>query len=383
MVNVKSKTTTRPASKNKSDTTRKAVSPESDQAVRETVHAEKEPVTKPRPAKKAKPGAEKEVILSGMQPTGSLHIGNLEGALRNWIELQDQYTMYCCIVDWHALTAVWEHPEVLRDNIFMMAVDYLASGLDPEKCAIFIQSEVKEHAELHLLFSMLISVPTLMRLPTYQEKAEHLDSYGFLGYPVLQAADICVYNAHKVPVGKDQAKHVWLANDLAKRFNHYYGPTLNEPEGLYREIPLILGSDNRKMSKSYDNHIPLDFTEEETAKRLRTFYTDSQKIRLGDPGRPEQCPIYLLHRIYTPGAEESVAAPCRSGALGCVECKKRLADNLNAALRPIRARRQELLRRPGDVWDVLADGARRARERAAEVMEKIHTAMKLNYRKQG
>ena len=325
----------------------------------------------------------REVILSGMQPTGSLHVGNLEGALRNWVELQDTYRMYCCIVDWHALTAEWEHPETMRDRIFMMAVDFLSAGLDPNRCAIFIQSEVKEHAELHLLFSMLVSVPTLMRLPTYEEKKDRLDSYGFLGYPVLQAADICVYNAHKVPVGKDQAKHIWLANDLAKRFNHYYGPTLNEPEGLFREIPLILGSDARKMSKSYDNHIPLDMTEEETTKRLRTFYTDSQKLRKGDPGRPEQCPIYLLHRIYTPNAENEIAPPCRTGELGCVDCKMRLAKNLNDALRPIRERRLELLRHPADVWDVLVDGARRARERASEVMHKVRGAMKMNYREQG
>lgn len=356
------------------------MSAKSVKVTRESVHVGDAPDTQPQPQKTPAPGAQREVILSGMQPTGSLHIGNLEGALRNWVELQDQYEMYCCIVDWHALTAEWEHPESLRDRIFMMAVDFLAAGLDPKKCAIFIQSEVKEHAELHLIFSMLVSVPTLMRLPTYEEKKDRLDSYGFLGYPVLQAADICVYNAHKVPVGKDQAKHIWLANDLAKRFNHYYGPTLNEPEGLFREIPLILGSDNRKMSKSYDNHIPLDFTEEQTTKRLRTFYTDSQKIRLGDPGRPEQCPIYLLHRIFTPNAEEEIARPCRTGELGCVDCKMRLAKNLNESLRPIREKRQELLRHPDDVWDVLADGANRARKRAAGVLDKVRTAMKMKYR---
>lgn len=335
--------------------------------------------TKPKPQKK-QTQTEQQVILSGMQPTGSLHVGNLEGALRNWVELQDEYMMYCCIVDWHALTAQWQEPHVLRERIFQMAVDFLAAGLDPNKCAVFIQSEVKEHAELHLLFSMLISVPTLTRLPTYEEKKENLDSYGFLGYPVLQAADICVYNAHKVPVGKDQAKHIWLANDLAKRFNHHYGPTLNEPEGLFREIPLILGADNRKMSKSYDNHLPFDYTEEETAKRLRTFYTDEKKLRKGDPGRPEQCPIFLLHRIYTENAEEEIAPPCRTGELGCVDCKKRLTENLNAALRPIREKRNDLLSRPDDVWDVLADGASRARRRAQSVMDKVRSAMKMNYR---
>jgi len=323
---------------------------------------------------------EQEVILSGMQPTGALHIGNLEGALRNWVELQDRYKMYFCIVDWHALTAHWEKPEVLKDRIHEMAIDFLSAGLDPKKAAIFIQSDVKEHAELHLLFSMLVTVPTLLRLPTYQEKKDTLDSYGFLGYPVLQAADICVYNAHKVPVGKDQAKHVWLANDLAKRFNHHYGPTLNEPEGLFREIPMILGADNRKMSKSFGNHITIAATEQETEKKIRTFYTDEKKLRKGDPGRPEQCPVYLLHRIYTPEAEQIVAPPCRTGELGCADCKKRLTKNLNDALQPIRDKRADLAKRPDDVWDVLEDGAARARERAAGVMDKVRAAMKTNYR---
>lgn len=323
----------------------------------------------------------KQTILSGMQPTGALHIGNLEGALRNWVQLQNDYHMYCCIVDWHSLTAEFNDTSGLRDAVYQMAIDFLAAGLDPEKCAIFIQSEVKEHAELNLIFSMLITVPTLMRLPTYQEKKEKLDSYGFLGYPVLQAADICVYNAHKVPVGKDQEKHIWLANDLAKRFNSLYGQTIVEPEALLREIPLILGSDNRKMSKSYGNHIPIEATEEETIKILRGFYTDPEKLRKGDPGRPEICPIYLLHRLYTPDHADAIAPPCRTGELGCVDCKKKLAANLNQALAPIRERRVELEKSPNHVWDVLADGAKKARQRASETMTAVNDAMHLNYRK--
>lgn len=325
--------------------------------------------------------AKKETILSGMQPTGALHIGNLEGALRNWIRLQDSYWMYCCIVDWHALTADYEDTSVLKDRIFQMTIDWLASGLDPDKCAMFIQSEVKEHAELHLIFSMLISIPTLTRLPTYVEKKkEGLDSYGFLGYPVLQAADICVYNAHKVPVGKDQEKHVWLAADLARRFNTVYRKVLVEPEALLTEIPLILGSDNRKMSKSLGNHIPIDFTDKQTEKVIRGYFTDPKKIRKGDPGTPEKCPVYLLHRIYTPGAETEIAPGCRSGALGCVDCKMKLNANLNASLAPIRERRVELVKRPDYVWEVLATGATRARQRAQNVMEKVRSAMKMAYR---
>ena len=261
-----------------------------------------------------------------------------------------------------------------------MAVDFLAAGLDPDHCAIFIQSEVKEHVELHLIFSMLISVPTLLRLPTYLEKKEQIDSYGFLGYPVLQAADICVYNAHKVPVGKDQEKHIWLANDLAKRFNNTYRKVFNEPIALLTEIPCILGSDNRKMSKSYDNHIPLSFTEKQTEKRLKGFYTDPKKIRKGDPGHPEGCPIFLLHRIYTVDHEREIAAPCRTGELGCVDCKLTLSANLNKALQPIRDTRVQLLRQPDYIWDVLKTGRDRARQQTQIVMEKVRSAMKMSYR---
>ncbi len=316
-----------------------------------------------------------------MQPTGRLHVGNLEGALRNWVALQDDYHMYCCIVDWHSLTAEFEDTSDLKENVFQMAVDFLSAGLDPAKCAIFIQSEIKEHAELHLLLSMLVTVPTLTRLPTYQEKKDELDSYGFLGYPVLQAADICIYNAHKVPVGKDQEKHIWLANDLAKRFNRLYGPTLVEPEALFTRVPLILGSDKRKMSKSFDNDVAITATEAETAERIMSFFTDEKKIRKGDPGNPDMCPVFMLHRVYTPEAEDEIAPPCRTGELGCVDCKKRLAANLNAALAPIREKRAELVKKQDYVWDVLTDGSNRARMRAQSVMEAVRSAMKTNYRK--
>ncbi|UCC43483.1 MAG: tryptophan--tRNA ligase [Candidatus Zixiibacteriota bacterium] len=326
--------------------------------------------------------ARKETILSGMQPTGKLHLGNLEGALRNWVRLQDEYWMYCCIVDWHSLTEVYADTSELKESVFAMAVDFMAAGLDPEKCAIFVQSEVKEHAELHLIFSMLITVPTLTRLPTYREKKDDLslDSYGFLGYPVLQAADICIYNAHKVPVGKDQEKHIWLAKDLAIRFNQTYRKVFVEPEPLFTPIPLILGSDNRKMSKSLNNHIPIDFTEKETEKRIKSYYTDPKKVRKGDPGTPEGCPIYLLHQLYTADAADKIAPPCRTGELGCVDCKKQATENLNVALRPIRDRRAELVKQPDYVWDVLATGRDRATQRAQSVMDKVRRAMKTDYR---
>ncbi len=326
------------------------------------------------------PKKRRQTILSGMQPTGALHIGNLEGALKNWVALQDQYWMYCCIVDLHALTADWKNPKVLKDRIFQVAVDFVAAGLDPEKCAIFIQSEVPEHTELHLLFSMLITVPTLDRLPTYMEKKEHLNSYGFLGYPVLQAADICLYNADKVPVGKDQEKHIWLAADIAGRFNNTYRKVFNLPEALLTKIPLILGSDNRKMSKSYNNHIPIDATEKQTEKILKSYYTDPEKIRQGDPGHPEKCPVYLLHLVYSEDPAGDIAPDCKSGKLGCVDCKMKLAGRMNETLRPIRDRRSELEKHPDEVWDILAVGRDRARQRAANVMNKVRSAMKIDYR---
>ncbi len=323
-----------------------------------------------------------ETILSGMQPTGQLHLGNYEGALKNWVNLQDSYEMFLCIVDWHALTAEYDKTEHLKESVFQMAVDFLAGGLDPNKCAIFVQSTVKEHAELHLLLSMLTTVPTLTRLPTYAEKKEQagLDSYGFLGYPVLQAADILLYNAHKVPVGRDQEKHIWLASDLAKRFNNNYGETFNEPAVLLTKFPAIPGADNRKMSKSLNNHIPLAESAEDTAKKLKRFFTDSTKLRKGDPGHPEQCPIYLLHQIYTAGHED-IIEPCKSGALGCADCKKRLTENLNNALAPIREERKKLVEKPDFVFDVLKEGARKARARASSVMEKVRENMKMVYYK--
>jgi tryptophanyl-tRNA synthetase len=321
-----------------------------------------------------------ETILSGMQPTGLLHLGNYEGALKNWVSLQDNYEMFLCIVDWHSLTAECESTSQLKEMVFQMAVGFLAGGLDPEKCAIFIQSSVKEHAELHLLLSMLITVPTLTRLPTYIEKKgeQGLDTYGFLGYPVLQAADILAYNAHKVPVGKDQEKHIWLAADLARRFNNLYGETFNEPQVLLTKFPTIPGIDGQKMSKSLNNHITLADSEEETTRKLHKMFTDPQKLRKGDPGRPEICPVYLLHQIYTRNHED-IVAPCRSGELGCVECKKRLTGNLNKALKPIREKRKKLVEKRDFVFDVLKDGASRARERAQATMAKVRENMKLIY----
>ena len=322
----------------------------------------------------------KEIVLSGMQPTGQLHLGNYEGALKNWVGLQNDYDMYCCIVDWHALTSDFEDTEMIRDRIIQMATDYLAAGLDPDKCAVFVQSQVKEHAELHLLFSMITPISWLERVPSYKDKAEELglDSYGFLGYPLLQAADILVYRANKVPVGKDQLPHIELTREVARRFNYLYGDTFPEPEGLLTQFPVIPGIDGRKMSKSYGNDIRIADSPEETAAKLVRMFTDPQKLRKGDPGRPEICPVYTLHQIYTPDHED-ILGPCRSGALGCVDDKKRLIENLNKVLQPIRDKRKELEGREDFVIDVLKDGARRARERASGVMEDVRKAMSIDW----
>lgn len=321
-----------------------------------------------------------KTILSGMQPTGQLHLGNYEGALKNWVNLQESYEMYCCIVDWHALTADYENTSDMKSKVFEMGVDFLAGGLDPQKCAIFIQSEVREHAELHLLLSMMTTVPTLTRLPTYIEKKDEkgLDTYGFLGYPVLQAADILIYSAHFVPVGKDQEKHIWLAKDLAIRFNKTYGQTLNEPEVLLTKFPTIPGLDGRKMSKSLNNHIALADSEEETAKKLKRMFTDPEKLRKGDPGRPEICPVYLLQQVYNPDHEE-VVAPCKSGELGCVDCKGKLTQCLNERLAPLRERRKKLVEKPDYVFDVLKDGAQKARRKAQATMDEVRKNMNLVY----
>jgi len=323
----------------------------------------------------------RQIVLSGMQPTGQLHLGNLEGALKNWVALQDQYEMYCCIVDWHSLTSDFEETEGMQDRILQMAVDYLAAGLDPNKCAIFVQSQVKEHAELHLIFSMLTPVPWLERMPTYKDKRDNLglDSYGFLGYPVLQAADILVYRAHLVPVGKDQERHIIFARDLAGRFNHLYNTEVFPlPEPKFTQFAEIPGTDGRKMSKSYGNDIRLADSPEETAEKLRKMFTDPQKLRRNDPGRPEICPVFKLHQVYSPpDLVERVDATCRTGELGCVDCKKMLTEHLNAALAPIREKRAEWAARPDDVWDVLKDGADRARRRAQETMARVRAAMNL------
>lgn len=323
----------------------------------------------------------KKRILSGMQPTGQLHLGNFEGALRNWVKLQEEYDSFFMVADWHSMTTLYETPGAIKDNTHQVAIDFLAAGLDPEKCAIFVQSDVKEHAELHLMLSMITPVPWLERVPTYKDKIDNLQiesaSYGLLGYPVLMASDILVYRANVVPVGKDQIPHLELTREICRRFNHIYGNIFPEPEAKMTEYPVMPGTDGRKMSKSYDNAIYMKDTAEETQQKIRTMFTDPLKIYKKDPGHPETCPVFALHNVYSKGETEEISVICKNGELGCVDCKKRLTANLNEALAPIRERRAQLEENPKELADILAAGADKARAVTSVTMAEVRAAMKL------
>lgn len=331
---------------------------------------------------------ERKRILSGCQATGKLHLGNLEGALRNWVRLQDDYEMYCFIADWHALTTAYEDPSRAESAALEVAMDFLAAGLDPERCAIFRQCHVKEHAELHLLLSMITPVSWLERVPTYKEKRENLHmesvSYGFLGYPLLQAADILVYKAHCVPVGKDQAAHLELSREIARRFNNLYcpedSPLFPEPKELIpEETGVMLGLDGRKMSKSYGNAIYIADTAEETETKIKSMFTDPEKIRKSDPGHPETCPVFALQKIYNNEETDQICRDCKAGVLGCVADKKRLIQKVNEALAPIREKRAALESNPKLVQNILAAGAEKAQKTARRTMQEVRAAMKFGF----
>jgi tryptophanyl-tRNA synthetase len=324
-------------------------------------------------------------ILSGMRPTGALHLGHLTGALDNWVPLQDRYDCFYCIVDWHALTTDYADPSKIRENILEVAVDWLAAGLDPARSALFVQSEVKEHAELHLLLSMVVPVPWLERVPTYKEQQQNLkdrdlSTYGFLGYPLLQTADIVVYKADAVPVGEDQAPHIELSREVVRRFNNFYGPVFPEPQTLLTPTPRMPGTDGRKMSKSYDNAIYLKDPPEVVRAKLKPMVTDPKRVRRSDPGNPDDCPVFDLHEAFSPKATRDWAAEgCRTAGIGCLDCKAKLTEHLLERLAPIHARRSELAARPDTVWDILHEGARRARSVAAATLDEVRAAMQIKY----
>ena len=309
----------------------------------------------------------KKRILSGMRPTGNLHLGNLHGALANWKELQHEYQCFFFIADWHALTTEYKTPKEIHTYILEMVIDWISVGLDPEISTFFLQSAIREHTELHLILSMITPLAWLERNPTYKEQQQELESkdiatYGFLGYPVLQAADILMYQAHAVPVGIDQAPHVELTREIARRFNFLYGEFFPVPELLLTEVPKLLGIDGRKMSKSYNNSIFLSDSLEEVRRKLSQMVTDPQRARRNDPGDPEVCVLFPFHKIYSP--PETIAEinrECRKAGIGCVDCKKRLIERVIEALEPVWTKREYLSRNIDEVRQILEAGNRKSR----------------------
>jgi len=325
----------------------------------------------------------KQRVLSGMQPSGLLHLGNLMGALDNWRKLQDQYECYYFIADWHALTTNYADTSNIRAHSREMVIDWLAAGLDPERSVLFQQSLVPEHAVLHVLLSMSTPLPWLERVPTYKEKMDQIqdremNTYGFLGYPVLQAADILIYKAHFVPVGIDQLPHLELTREICRRFNQLYGEVFPEPQPLMTEYPKLPGTDGRKMSKSYNNCLYLSDNPETITKKVMQMITDPARIRRQDPGNPDICPLFALDRIFAPKEWcDHVNVECRRAGIGCVDDKKELLKHLLAYLKPMQDRRAELAANPQMITEIVQEGSRKARVIAAKTLAEASEAMKL------
>ena len=336
-------------------------------------------------------------ILSGMRPTGKLHLGNYVGALANWVKLQDQYDCYFFIADWHALTSDYADTSQIKQSSVEVMLDYLAAGLDPQKCTMFIQSHVPQHAELHLLLSMITPLGWLERVPTYKDQQENirekdLNTYGFLGYPLLQSADIMMYQADFVPVGEDQVPHIEITREIARRFNGFYPRQVRpgdrdpqrsyvfpEAQALLTPSPKLPGTDGRKMSKSYGNSILISDPEPVIRQKLKTMVTDPARVRRNDPGNPDVCPVGDVHKIFSSGDTlQKVYAGCRSAGIGCIECKSWAADALISVLKPIQERRQHHEQNPTKVWELLEDGAGKARQSAEATMEEVRAAMKMS-----
>jgi tryptophanyl-tRNA synthetase len=346
----------------------------------------------------------KKRVLSGMRSTGKLHLGNYVGALENWVRMQDEYDCFFFIADWHALTTDYADTSRLKENSVEVLLDWLAAGLDPEKGVMFIQSHVPAHAELHLLLSMITPLGWLERVPTYKEQKENirekdLGTYGFLGYPVLQSADILIYKADVVPVGEDQVAHVELTREIARRFNQFYHPVertpnpmgtglpmsglrlvFPEPAALLTPAPRLPGTDGRKMSKSYGNAVMLTDTEPVVRQKLKTMVTDPARVRRSDPGNPDVCPVGDLHKIFsTKETMAKVYEGCRSAGIGCIECKSWAADALVNILNPMQERRKKYEDNPRLAWDILDAGSARARSVAGATMNEVRESMGLDY----
>jgi len=319
-----------------------------------------------------------------MRPTGPLHIGHWVGALQNWVRLQHDHDCFFAIVDWHALTTDYADTGAIREHVREVALDWLAAGLDPARCRIFVQSDVKEHAELHLLLSMIVPLPWLERVPSFKDQQRELrdrdlNTYGFLGYPLLQTADILTYRAERVPVGEDQVPHLELSREIARRFNLLYGPTFPEPQPLLAPAARLPGTDGRKMSKSYGNAIFIRDTPPEVGSKVDAMLTDPQRTHRHIPGDPEVCPVFALHRVFSDPATVTWAdGSCRTAAIGCRDCKAALKERLHAQLAPLAERRRELAGAPGSVDAVLREGAAAARTEAARTLQVARAAMRID-----
>ncbi len=326
---------------------------------------------------------ERKRIVSGMRPTGRLHLGHVHGALNNWRSLQKDYQCFYFIADWHALTSEYEHPEIIKESIRDVLIDWIAIGLNPEESVIFVQSSIKEHAELHLILSMITPLSWLERNPTYKEQLKEmaqkdLYTYGFLGYPVLQAADILMYRAHGVPVGEDQSPHVELTREIARRFNHLYSNVFPLPDTLLTPEAKILGTDRRKMSNSYNNAIFMSDPKETVNITVGSMITDPQRARRSDPGRPDFCNVFAFHELYTDKEKvKEVDEGCRKATIGCVECKQMMASNLNNALEPLRGKRKELEANPKIIDTIIDEGNKKARRVARITMEGVREVVKI------
>ena len=326
-----------------------------------------------------------KVVLSGMRPTGFLHLGNYLVALQNWLELQENYHCFFFVADWHALTTDYENPEGIGEHSREMVLDWLSAGLDPERSVIFRQSDIQEHAELYLLFSMFTPIAWLERCPTFKEQIRELEgrelyTHGFLGYPLLQAADILIYKANAVPVGEDQAPHVEMTREVARRFNHLYQEVFPEPETMLNQFPMVTGIDGRKMSKSYDNFIRLAEERESLEEKVRMMVTDPGRVRKTDPGNPQVCSVFAFHRLVNQEELSFIEEECRRGGIGCVQCKKNLAEKLDNLISPIREKRKELLdkdRQEDYLEGILAYGAEKARKASQETLQQVKRVMGL------
>src|SRR4029077_2714118 len=332
--------------------------------------------------------SQRKRVLSGMRSTGKLHLGNFVGALDNWVRMQDEYECFFFIADWHALTTDYADTSRIKQNSLEVLLDWLAAGLDPDRCTMFIQSHVPQHAELHLLFSMITPLGWLERVPTYKEQRDNiaekdLSTYGFLGYPVLQAADILIYKGDFVPVGEDQVPHVELTREIARRFNMFYTRkgmyVFPEPQPLLTPAAKLPGTDGRKMSKSYGNSILMSDPEPVVRQKLKTMVTDPARVRRTDPGNPDVCPVGDVHKIFsTRDTLQKVYAGCRSAGIGCIECKSWAADALVSVLNPMQERRRHYEQNPREAWEVLEDGATRASRAAEATMEEVRAAMRMS-----